>query len=293
MLILAANIGACTSYREVEHMDGYLRIQGVTKTFDVGRGRYQALGRIDLDIQHGEFISIIGHSGCGKSTLLNLISGLDRPTEGTLALAGAAITGPGPDRGMVFQHHGLLPWLTVRENVFEAVDAVFPTMSKDQKGRDVEHVLRMVGLWDHRQKKPHQISGGMKQRTSIARAFAVHPKVLLLDEPFAALDALLKPALHDALVELWSSDGQSETVVMVTHDIDEAVFLSDRIVVMNNGPAATIREVVEVPLDRPRDKRAMVHSPVYAEIKDHLLALLTEGHQGAAAVAQPPVGASA
>ncbi len=256
-------------------MMSYLDLQNISKTFDLGGSSYVALGRINLHIRHGEFISIIGHSGCGKSTLLNIIAGLIQPTSGTITLEEQPVTAPGPDRGLVFQHHGLLPWLSVYDNVYQAVAAVFPERSGAEKAEQVQRVLRMVGLWDHKDKKPGQISGGMKQRTAVARAFAIHPKVLLLDEPFGALDALIKPTLHDALIELWSSDAQSETVVMVTHDIDEAIYLSDRIVVMTNGPQATIGEIVEVPISRPRDKRAMLHMPEYTDLKDHLLYLLS------------------
>ncbi len=227
-------------------------------------------------------MSLIGHSGCGKSTLLNIIGGLERPSSGTVTLNGEPITEPGPDRGMVFQHHALLPWLSVRDNVYQAVDAVFRKNSNLAKAEHVERFLRIVGLWKHRDKKPHEISGGMKQRVSIARALAARPKVLLLDEPFGALDALTKASMHEELLRLWALDSGTETVIMVTHDIDEAIFLSDRIVVMTNGPHATIGEIIDVPVPRPRDKRAMVNMPEYAAVKDRLLYLLTS------AFADPP-----
>lgn len=263
-------------------MGPYLQIQDVTKTFATGKSSYTTLANVHLDIRRGEFVSIIGHSGCGKSTLLNLIAGLSLPSTGSVTFEGAPVQGPGPDRGVVFQHHALLPWLTVYQNIYEVVDAVFPQRSKDHKADETDRVVKLVGLWDHRDKKPAQISGGMKQRTALARAFAVHPKMLLLDEPFGALDALIKPALHDALINLWSSDGKTESVVMVTHDIDEAIYLSDRIVVMTNGPRANIGEIVEVAIPRPRDKRAMVYMPEYAHLKDRLLELLTSTFVGAA-----------
>lgn len=253
----------------------YLSITNVSKSF----GGYTALAGVNLSIRKGEFISLIGHSGCGKSTLLNLLGGLSRPTEGSIELDGARVFGPGRDRGMVFQHHGLLPWLSVYANVYEAVDAIFPgrrPAEKQQKRERVERMLRVVGLWDHRDKKPGELSGGMRQRTAVARAFAIVPRVLLLDEPFGALDALTKGTLQDELLDLWMFDRATETVVMVTHDIDEAIYLSDRIVVMTNGPRATIREIVEVPLPRPRDRRAMLHLPAYADTKEHLLDLLAE-----------------
>jgi nitrate/nitrite transport system ATP-binding protein len=256
----------------------YLSIRNVSKSFGNGSAEYQALSGIDLDIEKGEFVCLIGHSGCGKSTLLNLIGGLDRPTQGALTLEGKAITEPSAERGMVFQHHALLPWLSVYDNVFEAVTAVFRKDFNNEKRVRVDRFLQVVGLSEHRDKKPSQLSGGMKQRVAIARAFAIQPKVLLLDEPFGALDALTKLKLHEELVRLWQMDHASETVLMVTHDIDEAIYLADRIVVMTNGPAATIGEIVEVPLPRPRDKRALVHTRDYAEIKDKLLYLLTNDY---------------
>jgi nitrate/nitrite transport system ATP-binding protein len=253
----------------------YLSLQSVSRIFGSGRNEYHALDNISLEIEHGEFICLIGHSGCGKSTLLNMISGLDSPTSGNVSLEGRPIQGPAAERGMVFQHHGLLPWLSVFDNVYEAVTAVFKNDYANEKRTRVERFLKLVGLWEHQSKKPAQLSGGMKQRVAIARAFAVQPTVLLLDEPFGALDALTKAKLQDELLNLWQMDRSSETVVMVTHDIDEAIYLADRIVVMTNGPAARIGEVVSVRLDRPRNRRAMVHEPEYAQIKDRLLFLLT------------------
>jgi len=220
-----------------------LGLRGVTKAFQSAKGKVTALRDINLDIQRGEFITLIGHSGCGKSTLLNIIAGLSQATGGHVTLDGAPVTKPGPDRGVVFQNYSLLPWLTVRSNVFTAVDSVYPTKTLPDKNELVDNFLRKVGLYDHRDKKPGQISGGMKQRVAIARAFATHPKVLLLDEPFGALDALTKATLHEELMAMWSGAQQTETVVMVTHDIDEAIYFSDRIVVMTNGPEATIGEV--------------------------------------------------
>ncbi len=253
----------------------YLELRNVTMSFK----NYTAVARVNLLVRRGEFLSIIGHSGCGKSTLLNMVAGLARPTEGFVELESKAITRPGPDRGMVFQNHSLLPWLSVYSNVYEAVDSVFPGRAgpeKQEKRERVERILRVVGLWEHREKKPGELSGGMRQRVAVARAFAIIPKVLLLDEPFGALDALTKSSLHDELMYLWSFDRQTETVLMVTHDIDEAIYLSDRVVVMTNGPRATIREIVEVTLPRPRDKRTILHMPAYAAIKEHLLDLLTD-----------------
>ena len=263
-------------------IEPYLQVRGVTKSF----GGYKALDGVDLTVDKGEFVSLIGHSGCGKSTLLGMIAGLAKPTSGYLELEGRVIGGPGPDRGMVFQSHALLPWLSVYANVYEAVDAVYPgrqAPEKAAKRERVERILRVVKLWEHRDKKPGELSGGMRQRTAVARAFAVAPRVLLLDEPFGALDALTKSSLHDELMALWTNDPSVETVVMVTHDIDEAIFLSDRIAVMTNGPAATIREIVTVPLPRPRDKRAMLHTAAYAETKERLLELLASDQPARAA----------
>jgi nitrate ABC transporter ATP-binding subunit len=229
-----------------------------------------------VEIEKGEIISIIGHSGCGKSTILNAIAGMLLPSRGQVLLNEKMIHGPGPDRGMVFQNYSLLPWLTVYQNIFEAVDAALKNKTKAEKNELVEKYLKMVGLWDHREKHPKQLSGGMKQRVAIARAFAIDPEVLLLDEPFGALDALTKSALHIELLKMWNLTKRSKTIILVTHDIEEAIFLSDRIVVMNNGPAATIREIEDVRLPRPRDKRETVNLEEYKIIRDRLLSLLVE-----------------
>jgi nitrate/nitrite transport system ATP-binding protein len=255
--------------------DGKLHVRNMSKKFKTAQGEILALQNINLTVQRGEFISLIGHSGCGKSTLLNIIAGLYHQSDGTVELDSKPITRPGPDRGVVFQHYSLLPWLSVGGNVYEAVDSVHKGKSKVEKQEMVDGFLRTVGLFEHRDKKPSQISGGMKQRVAIARAFAIHPKMLLLDEPFGALDALTKSSLHEELVRMWAGDQQTEMVLMVTHDIDEAIFLSDRIVVLTNGPASTIGEIIDVPIPRPRDKRAILHTPEWAEIKEHLLYLLT------------------
>src|SRR5262245_19188485 len=239
----------------------YLSIRDVEKVFTNAKRSYHALQDIDLEIEEGEFVCLIGHSGCGKSTLLNLIAGLEMPTSGSLSLEGKAIGGPSAQRGMVFQHHALLPWLTVFENVCAAVDAVFRDEFPNERRTRVKRFLHLVGLSEHEDKKPAQLSGGMKQRVAIARAFAVQPKVLLLDEPFGALDALTKARLQDELLDLWQLDKASETVVMVTHDIDEAIYLADRIVVMSNRPAATIPQTVSVKLNRPPDRPPIVHAP--------------------------------
>jgi bicarbonate transport system ATP-binding protein/nitrate/nitrite transport system ATP-binding protein len=257
---------------------GYLQVIDLSVSFPTPTGAYVAVEHINLNVARGEIVSLIGHSGCGKSTVLNVIGGLVGPSTGGVFLAGKRIVGPGPDRGIVFQHYSLLPWLSVRANVYEAVDSVLTDRTKQEKAELVEQFLRMVHLWDHREKLPSQISGGMKQRAAVARAFAIHPQVLLLDEPFGALDALTKASLQEELLNLWSLDNQTETVVLVTHDIDEAIFLSDRIVVMTNGPAATIGEILDVPLPRPRNKRELLHLPEYVELRDRLLDLLLDAH---------------
>lgn len=262
----------------------YLSLENISKVYPTKKGDFQVLQNINLNIERGEFVSLIGHSGCGKSTILNIVAGLEKQTTGKVLLDGAPVTGPGPDRGVVFQNYSLLPWLTVWGNVYEVVDAVFPDRSRVDKNAIVEHYLSVVGLWKHRHKRPDEISGGMKQRAAIARAFAVGPQVLLLDEPFGALDALTRASLQDELVSLWKptedgngddgSKGGTDTVIMVTHDIDEAILLSDRIVVMTNGPSATVETVITVPIKRPRARRDVIHQSVYNDLKDELLEYL-------------------
>src|SRR6188768_3754075 len=197
----------------------YLKIENLEIAFKTPKGTFTAVKDINLDIEKGQIVSIIGHSGCGKSTIMNAVAGMVFPTQGKVVLNGKEIKGPGPDRGIVFQNYSLLPWLTVYQNIFQAVDAALKDKSKEEKHALSEKFLRMVNLWDHRDKHPKQISGGMKQRVAIARAFAIDSEVLLLDEPFGALDALTKASLHIELINLWGADEQSKTIVMVTHDI--------------------------------------------------------------------------
>lgn len=260
----------------VLHPEARITIENVSVSFKTPKGVFTAVKDISLAVQKGEIISLIGHSGCGKSTLMGTISGMVKPTTGTVIANGKKITGPGPDRGVVFQNYSLLPWLSVYRNIYEAVDSALKDLSGPEKKELTERNLRLVKLWDHRHKLPGQLSGGMKQRVAIARAFSINPSILLLDEPFGALDALTKSNMHVELLKLWNLDNREKTIVMVTHDIEEAIFLSDRVVVMNNGPEATIKEIVPVPLERPRNKKHIVHDPAYMSIHDRLLNLLID-----------------
>ena len=251
-------------------------LDNVSVSFKTAKGFFTAVKDISLTVRKGEIVSLIGHSGCGKSTLMGTISGMVKPSKGKVLANDKIVTKPGPDRGIVFQNYSLLPWLNVYKNIFTAVDSALPGKSEKEKKELVEGNLRMVNLWEHKDKLPGQLSGGMKQRVAIARAFAINPSILLLDEPFGALDALTKSSMHVELLKLWNLDNREKTIVMVTHDIEEAIFLSDRIVVMSNGPEATIREIVPVPLERPRNKKLIVHDETYMEIHDHLLNLLID-----------------
>lgn len=253
-----------------------VEVNNVSVSFKTAKGIYTAVKDISLAVQKGEIISLIGHSGCGKSTLMGTISGMVKPTAGEVIVNGKKVSSPGPDRGIVFQNYSLLPWLTVYKNIFVAVDSALKDKTAVEKKELVEHNLKVVNLWEHKDKLPGQLSGGMKQRVAIARAFSINPKVLLLDEPFGALDALTKSTMHVELLKLWNLDHREKTIIMVTHDIEEAIFLSDKVVVMNNGPAATIKEIVDVPLNRPRNKKDIVHDPVYMKIHDKLLNLLID-----------------
>ncbi|MFN0305267.1 MAG: ABC transporter ATP-binding protein [Burkholderiales bacterium] len=263
-------------------MERYLQIEGLGITFPTRRGPYTAITGIDLVVRKGEFVTLIGHSGCGKSTLLNAVAGLIRPTAGHVLLANREIAGPGPDRGVVFQNHSLLPWLTCFENVHLAVERVFGRRESNGvlRGRTTR-ALELVNLGHAAHKLPGEISGGMKQRVGIARALSIEPKVLLLDEPFGALDALTRAHLQDELIKI--VDATKSTVVMVTHDIDEAVLLSDRVVMMTNGPGARIGEILTVDLPRPRDRLALSDDPRYLRCRHTLLAFLYQKQMKAAA----------
>ncbi|MBL8443023.1 MAG: ABC transporter ATP-binding protein [Zoogloeaceae bacterium] len=250
-----------------------VQIENVGQYFDTKNGRFVALREVNLDIVEGESISLIGHSGCGKSTLLNLIAGLTHPTSGLMLCDGREIAGPGPERAVVFQNHSLLPWLTCFENVYLAVERVFS--SKEGKARLKERTraaLDLVGLTHAEAKFPHEISGGMKQRVGIARALSMQPRILLMDEPFGALDALTRANLQDELMKILAAT--KATMVMVTHDVDEAVLLSDRVVMLTNGPSATIGEILEVNIERPRDRLALAHDPHFSECRAAIMEFL-------------------
>jgi nitrate/nitrite transport system ATP-binding protein len=259
----------------------FIEIQGVEQTFKTRKGPFNALKDVNLTVAKGEFVALIGHSGCGKSTLLNLIAGLTKPTQGSLISANREITGPGPDRAVVFQNHSLLPWLTCFENVYLGVERVFGAGSKStgaasenkaQLKARTDAVLALVGLTAAAQKRPGEISGGMKQRVGIARALAMEPKVLLLDEPFGALDALTRAKLQDELLAIVAAT--QSTVVMVTHDVDEAVLLSDKIVMMTNGPSATIGEILKVQLPRPRNRVELAEDRHYIQYRKAVIDFL-------------------
>ena len=250
----------------------FLEFRDVGQVFQSQRGPFEALRDINLQVQQGEFLCVIGHSGCGKSTLLNMVSGFLQPSHGSVILQGKPIAGPGPDRMVVFQNYSLLPWLTVWQNVELAVKAARTELPAASRREVVTHHLEMVGLMEARIKRPGQISGGMKQRVAIARALAVSPAVLVLDEPFGALDAITKEELQEELLAIWRE--QKPTVLMITHDIDEALFLADRVVMMTNGPAAGIGEILEVPFERPRSYEAIQEDPRFAQLRNHALDFL-------------------
>jgi len=247
----------------------FLTIENVSKVYPTKKGSFTVLDGVNLTVQEGEFICVIGHSGCGKSTLLNMVSGFAFPTDGEVRVQGKRITKPGPDRMVVFQNYALLPWRTAFENIYLAVHAVSPNKPQAEKRAIVREHLAMVGLTEAADKKPPQMSGGMRQRVSIARALAIRPQVLILDEPFGALDAITKEELQEELLKIWND--HRCTVLMITHDIDEALFLADRLVMMTNGPAAKIGEVMEIPFSRPRDRARIMEDPQYYKLRNHAL----------------------
>jgi nitrate/nitrite transport system ATP-binding protein len=260
-------------------MNHFIQVENAEMVFSTKKGNFHALREIDLTVDKGEFITLIGHSGCGKSTLLNLIAGLTKPSSGVLLCDQREIDAPGPERAVVFQNHSLLPWLSCFDNVHLAVERVFGEReNKAQLKARTEAALELVGMGHALQKRPHEISGGMKQRVGIARALAMEPKVLLMDEPFGALDALTRAHLQDELLKIVART--HSTVVMVTHDVDEAVLLSDRIVMMTNGPAATIGEILRVDLPRPRHRVELAEDRHYVQCRKEVLDFLytRQGH---------------
>jgi bicarbonate transport system ATP-binding protein len=252
--------------------ESFVTIENVSKVYPTPTGPYTVLDNVNLNVEQGEFICVIGHSGCGKSTLLNMVSGFATPTTGSVRVNGKVITKPGPERMVVFQNYALLPWLSVFENVYLAVDAVNPKRLEAEKRAIVRENLALVGLTEAMEKKPTQISGGMKQRVSIARALSIRPEVLILDEPFGALDAITKEELQEELLKIWNE--RKCTVLMITHDIDEALFLADRLVMMTNGPAANIGEIMDIPFSRPRDRERIMEDPQYYDLRNYALDFL-------------------
>jgi len=256
-------------------MHSYLQLSDVSIDFPTPKGPYRALNKVNLNIAKGEFVSLIGHSGCGKSTVLNIVAGLHQATTGGVLLQDKEVNAPGPERAVVFQNHSLLPWLTAYENVELAVKQVFKGKKSKAEMRDwIVHNLELVQMTHALDKRPEEISGGMKQRVGIARALAMEPKVLLMDEPFGALDALTRAHLQDSLMEIHADLGN--TVIMITHDVDEAVLLSDRIVMMTNGPAATIGEILNIDLERPRKRVELSGDARYNHFRHEVLAFLYE-----------------
>jgi nitrate/nitrite transport system ATP-binding protein len=253
-------------------MSDLLELSNLTKVYPTSKGPAVIVRNFNLRIKKGEFVCLIGHSGCGKSTVLSMVAGLNEITEGAIILAGKELVGPGPDRGVVFQSPCLLPWLTAFENVMLGVDQVFYTAARDERRQIAEYYLSLVGLADAMNKRPLELSQGMRQRVGIARAFAVSPRMLLLDEPFGMLDSLTRMELQQVLIELWRRD--KKTALMVTHDVDEALFLADRIVMMTNGPEAEVGDILQVAFPRPRERKAVIEHPDYYKLREYLIEFL-------------------
>jgi nitrate ABC transporter ATP-binding subunit len=253
-------------------VSNYVELSNLSKVYPTPKGEAVIVKNFDLKIQKGEFVTLIGHSGCGKSTVLSMLAGLNDISDGGIILAGKELSGAGPDRGVVFQSPSLLPWMTAYENVMLGVEQVFFTASKQERAEIVEYYLTVVGLGDAMHKKPAELSQGMRQRVGIARAFALKPKMLLLDEPFGMLDSLTRYELQQVLIELWRKT--KLTALMVTHDVDEALFLSDRIVCMTDGPAAEVGEIMEVKFPRPRERKAVMEHPDYYVLREQLIEFL-------------------
>jgi nitrate/nitrite transport system ATP-binding protein len=252
--------------------NAYLELSKLTKSYPSPKGEAVIVKDVDFKFRKGEFVTVIGHSGCGKSTILMMVAGLSTITDGAIILAGKELDGPGPDRGVVFQAPSLLPWMTAKENVMLGVNQVFYTAEKFEREQIAEYYLTLVGLGDAMHKTPKELSQGMRQRVGIARAFALSPKMLLLDEPFGMLDSLTRYELQEVLIQLWRRE--RITAMMVTHDVDEALFLSDRIICMTDGPEAGIGEVIEVNFPRPRDRKAVMEHPDYYKLREQLIYFL-------------------
>lgn len=255
-------------------MSAYLEISQLGKVYETPKGPAVIVENFNTSIARGEFISVIGHSGCGKSTVLSMIAGLTDVTSGGIILSGKEITSAGPDRGVVFQSPCLLPWLSALDNVMLGIDQVYYTATREERRQIAEYYLAIVGLGDSMRKKPAELSQGMRQRCGIARAFALNPKMLLLDEPFGMLDSLTRYELQEVLLNLWQKD--QKTALMVTHDVDEALFLSDRVIMMTNGPAATIGDILSVTFPRPRSRKQLLEDPEYYRLREHLITFLEE-----------------
>ncbi len=272
-------------------MSVLLDISHIDMVFPTPKGPFTALSDVSLKIKKGEFVSLIGHSGCGKSTVLNVVAGLYQATNGGVVLNGKEVNEPGPERAVVFQNHSLLPWLSAYENVELAVDQVFGNKkSKAEKREWIEHNLELVHMDHAIHKRPDEISGGMKQRVGIARALAMQPEVLLMDEPFGALDALTRAHMQDSLMEIQAE--LNNTVIMITHDVDEAVLLSDRIVMMTNGPAATVGEILDINLERPRDRLSLAEDPEYTRLRSEVLKFLYEKQRKVEPISRNPKSTS-
>jgi nitrate/nitrite transport system ATP-binding protein len=269
--------------------NAYLELSKLTKSYPSPKGEAVIVKDVDFKFRKGEFVTVIGHSGCGKSTILMMVAGLSSISAGAIVLAGKELTGPGPDRGVVFQSPSLLPWMTAKENVMLGVNQVFYTAEAHEREQIAEYYLTLVGLGDAMHKTPKELSQGMRQRVGIARAFALAPKMLLLDEPFGMLDSLTRYELQEVLIQLWRRE--KITAMMVTHDVDEALFLSDRIICMTDGPEAGIGEVIEVNFPRPRDRKAVMEHPDYYKLREQLIYFLEvkahKHHSLQAAVATP------
>ena len=274
-------------------MSAFLEISQLTKIYDTPQGPAIIVQDFDLKIDKGEFVCIIGHSGCGKTTVLSMVAGLNEITSGVIVLAGKEVTGPGPDRGVVFQSPCLLPWLTAFENVMLGVDQVYYTASRGERHDIAEYYLSVVGLAEALRKRPAELSQGMRQRVGIARAFALSPKMLLLDEPFGMLDSLTRFELQKVLLDLWGRN--QKTALMVTHDVDEALYLADRVVMMTNGPEAEVGDILEVHFPRPRDRKAIMDHPDYYPLREYLITFLEERADQRPSVSskQPPRQADA